>query len=105
MLGMDGDGGMVRHVLHSNCVDTEHEFRLQCMELTTITLQDEFQSFLKRPEHQPMMEALQRKQIIRGIKAQEIHNAKEFRAKVASQNAVLLTTQCCPVGRYAESAP
>ena len=29
-----------------------------------------------------MMEALQRKQIIRSVKAQEIQNAKDFRAKV-----------------------
>lgn len=47
-------------------------------------MQDEFQSFLRRPEHQPMMEALQRKQIMRGVKAQEIQHAKEFRAKVTT---------------------
>ena len=69
------------------------------------TLQDEFQSFLKRPEHQPMMEALQRKQIMRGIKAQEIHNAKEFRAKVASQMAGFLVTQFRHSCGHAECAP
>jgi len=41
-----------------------------------------FQSFLRRREHQPMVEVLQRKQMRRSIKAHEKHNAKEFRAKV-----------------------
>ena len=35
-----------------------------------------------------MMEAMQRKQIMRGLKAQEIQHAKEFRAKVADHLAL-----------------
>ena len=53
-------------------------------------MQDEFQSFLRRPEHQPMMEALHMKQIKRNLKAQEVHNAKEFRAKVATKRDCVL---------------
>ena len=35
-----------------------------------------------------MMEALQRKQIMRGVKAQEIQHAKEFRAKVTTHPTI-----------------
>ena len=50
---------------------------------TVLHVQGEsFQKFLNRPENQPVIEAMQRKQSRKSMKAQEIQSARDFQSKV-----------------------